>query len=207
MIKIIKIFFGSLILIGITTGCNDSIISSPAKYVAFLKENSSGITDSITIEGLIISIKFVPPELLALNSYGSEKFKSNYDEIIKGYKDMEYYEYNLYKPDQKTTDYLKNLNAPLDTTDFAVYLNFNIQNDFQLAIGKDTFPCLYLHREISEAITNRIKYTLAFPVIKNSNLKLSDRSIILNSNTLGLKKIKLTILSNEIELLPQLKIK
>lgn len=202
-----KILISLIIMQVFLSGCSDNVFRSPEKYVAYLKKNEENVSDSVNVNGLIISAKYIPVEYLALNSQGVEKFKTNREELLNNYAGMEYFECNFWLPDQKTSEYLKSNYKQKDAIDFDTYFNFSIQQDVRLIIEKDTLPCNYLHREISDAITNRIKYTIAFRVEKSDHAPVFDRIIFIDSDQFGLNNILLHISAEEIEALPQLKIK
>ena len=188
-------------------GCDNNNISTPEKYVSYIKENEKSFSDSVEVNGLHVFVKYLPAEYVALMGSDRETFMENKDALIKNYLGAEYYELDLFKPDDKTSKYLKTLADSMEESAYDAYYNFSFQNDLQLKIGNEVLPCKYLHREISDAITNHVKYTLAFNVPNDIDSALTDRIIMINSNVFKLNNLNIPITASQIASVPQLKIK
>jgi len=192
------------------SGCGSKSAISLQEYFELLHKKESYITATDSSKGIIISAKYLPPSVMALQEAGRiDNLKSQYQNLIKNYEDADYFEYTLTKGNESTRKYLQKLfNGPDSSQNaFEEYIDFGIQNDIKLVIGSDTLQCAYLHREISEAMSNKLTYTLSFvnSPAQNSSSE-PDRIIILNSSKLRLENIKLKISGKQIESLPPLKL-
>lgn len=189
----------------LTAGCESSIISSPVKYVAYLDEHSVDVSDSVLVEDLIFSIRYLPQDYIALHAYGAKMFADSMDRIMENYSGFEYYEFSIFSPSEKTKEKLLTLYSGQNIEDFDTYINFGIQMDFEIMKDNgDAQPCAYLHREVSDAITNRVKFTLAFPVSERENDGI--RMVSFKPSKLTIEPIILSLSNKQIESLPQLKI-
>ncbi len=195
-----------LLIIPAVWGCNKTSISDPLEYVMLVNKMKPANTISVMKNDLQFSACYLPIEYLAIISLDStEGFEKNYRSLFNEYKGAEYYEYTISKEEKNSKRYLQEINSQLPSEDFETYISFNIQNDFSLIIDNDTIPCSYLHREISDAITNKIKYTLVFTL--NQKDSISDRVVYLNSEILNLKDVNILISNYTISLTPPFKIK
>lgn len=189
----------------IIAGCESSIINSPVKYVTYLDEHSVDVSDSVQMNDLIFSLRYLPQDYIALHAYGAEVFVDSMDRIMENYSGFEYYEFTIFCPSGKTKEKLLSLYSGQNIEDLDTYINFGIQQDFEIVKdNSDAMSCAYLHREVSDAITNRIKYTLAFPAIERASDGI--REINFKPSKLTIEPIKLSLSNQQIESLPQLKI-
>ncbi|HYV95290.1 MAG TPA: hypothetical protein VE978_26175 [Chitinophagales bacterium] len=193
------------------SGCGDKGSLSLSEYFDYVHKNEGRLTTRDSARGIIVSVEYLLPAILALREAGSlQNLSSQYQTLINNYKDADYFELTLSKSDQSTRKYLKTLYSDQDTSQsaFEEYIDFGIQNEIQLLRGNDTIPCAYLHREISESISNKFKYTVSFVTDStqwNSKTQ-ADRAIIFNSQKLGIRNIKLSISSKQIQSFPTINI-
>lgn len=199
----------SLIIISLFCACSDMTINSPEKYLEVISENKTNISDSIAIEGLIFTLQYLPKEYIAFRSYGKTiKEYNNNENLTKQYEGLQFFEFTIFNPEGRTSVSLNDRYLNTESEEFSTYLDFSIQQDFSLLDGSDKLSCCYLHREISDAITNRIKFTLAFPENINPKTDLyQDKTLEFNSWKLNLEEIKLSISASSIQSLPEFKIK
>jgi len=167
-------------------------------------EKELTVTDSIN--GLYISAEYLPPVVMALREAGnSENLKSDYSNLTKNYETADYFELSLWNNAKPTKESLREHFKSIDSSEtaFEQYLDFGIQNDIKLLAGHDTLPCSYLHREISDAITNRMQYTISFEG-ENKNAG-SDKILLLQLERLETQNIQLTISKEKIANIPSVK--
>lgn len=184
--------------------CTGTDFYDPKAYSAAVENPDNGLLVKTETNGVEISLQYVPSEMIALNALGSiQKLKENYTKNMAPYEGAEYYDLLLYKPDESTKKYLQGI-SNLGDEKFELMLSFEIQKDISLVLNGDTLACSFLHREISDAITNKIKYSLAFDMPNPQ--PSGNRTILLNCPEFQLKNVALTIQYKNILSAPQLKI-
>ena|SRR6266446_1637275 len=187
-------------------GCSERSVSFN-QYLENVHRYEKNLTISDSVFGLTISAEYLPPLLMALREARSaENLRNNYKGLTKNYEDADYFELTLSKQSSSTKDYLQQFFHGEDSsqTAFEQYIDFGIQRDIKLLRGRDTLACAYLHREISDALTNKLQYTISFELDK-SHENLFDRTIYLNSKNIGLRNVNLLISVDKIRNIPTIK--
>lgn len=182
-------------------GCMNNEFHNPKKYVEYINKEDDKIINATDLGDVTVSVKYLPSEYLALLASGKGmEGKSS----VEQYEGSEYFELSIWSKERKTQELLREKAVDFEGDAFDVYFNFGIQRDIILKVNDNDFPCTYLHREISDAITNVIKYTLAF---NTGELEVTgDRNVSIRLNQFGYGVIDLVIAQKAIDNLPQLKI-
>jgi len=171
--------------------------------IEYVENEDNTLINKVKYEIFIFSIQYDPLEIIALRGSNSiEEFKLNYPSNIEPYNELEYYTFKISSENKSTRHALSALydGTPEELTS---YIDFIIQNDIKLVQGDDSLSCSYLHKEVSEAITNELSYSIGF--VKTA-IKNIDRKIILKSNFQEIPDINFIITEKSIQSVPPLKI-
>jgi len=191
-------------------GCGNGDYLSLKDYLKERQRDSTKFSTYTTVGGLQITAAYIPSIIMAFREAGSiEALNAEPKDIEKNYQGAEFFDFHITKLDESTKKYLKRRFVSPDSSEssFEEYLDFEIQRDLSLIIDRDTFPCAYLHREISESITNVLNYTLSFELPMDSPwIAKQDQKIVLNSSQLEMNHIELVVSKNQIELLNSIKL-
>lgn len=205
----------SLIYIGLLSSliavesCQGSKTIALPKFFEKLQQKEYDLVDTDSAGDLQITLEYLPHAVMALREAGDiETLKESYSSLVKNYEGSEFYELKIVNPVKSTRKSLETLFHSADSSQsaFELYADFGIQQDIKLVLGADTIPCTYLHREISETITNTFKYTIAFESLRfEESVDDKDRILIVNSKNFQLPNIRLVIEGTQIASLPTIK--
>lgn len=177
-------------------------------YLAWVNEHKEHLSDSDSVDDLLLAVEYLPTPIMALREVGDvETLKKEYSNLTKNYEGTEFYEIKISSLNQSTRKSLQKRFAGADTsyTAFEQYANFGVQDDIKLIIDQDTLPCSYLHREISDPLTNIFKYTVAFEPIQDKGItSVPDRKILISSASIQIQTM-LIIPGHQIASLPTIK--
>jgi hypothetical protein len=169
---------------------------------SFSDNEKNNLITKQTFDQMEFTIRYEPVELIALRGASSaDEFKKSYPEILQNYSELEYYTLTIKSLTKSTRDKVSELFTGMpEETDS--YFDFEIQNDIQMVQNGDSIPCAYLHKEVSESITNMLTYSIAFG---KQGIR-ADRNIVLISRLKDIPNIQFIITQESIESIPALKI-
>lgn len=190
-----------LIIQGCMLNDNSSTAEDMTDYITSPKNN---LSETVSANGLNFKVQFEPVDFLIYKERSDEiKVAEDLETLRPAYTELEYYNFEIFADNKNTREYLSTLFIDTEM-DFINYLDFSIQGDIYLVQGLDSFACSYLHREISDAITNKIHYLLGF---SSSEIKKSDRNIYIKSRFNEVPDLSFIVSNDQIESMPHLKIK
>ncbi len=190
-----------LIIQGCMLNDNSSTAEDMTDYITSPKNN---LSETVTVNGLNLKVQFEPVDFLIYKERSDEiKVAEDLESLRSAYTELEYYNFEILADNKSTREYLSTLFIDTEL-DFINYLDFSIQGDIYLVQGLDSVACSYLHREISDAITNKIHYLIGF---SSNEIKKSDRNIYIKSRFKEVPDLSFIVSNEQIESMPHLKIK
>jgi len=170
---------------------------------SFLEDEDNEVRVTRIEDSIQFELTYIPVEIIALQGSGSvEKYKDQYPSILSDYNELEYYKLVISSLKSSTRSHLMGQFTGLSDESDA-YLDLLIQKDIYFLSNADTIRCAYMHKEVSESITNQLNYTIAFPF---SAVTRKDRTIELKSQFMNFRNIRFVITENSIQSIPKIKI-
>jgi len=202
-IKIDYIFLTNILVCSIFCSCNTTESKSIDNLVDFVENEDNNLITKVQHGEYHFSLNYEPVELITLRgSVSIDDFKSNYPSNLNAYNELEYYTFKIKNERKPTRDAISSIYIG-DPEEITSYIDFQIQDDIKLVQGTDTLYCSYLHKEVSEAISNELSYSLGFA---KSAIKSTDRKVLLKSNFAVIPDIIFNITDKSIKSIPALKI-
>ena len=142
------IFKGYLILVFMISGCSKNI-NSEQEYLQYISNPKHNLTKTRYINGFRLSVKYMPPEILAYNELQNKVYiKSFQDSIIGIYENSRTFILTIAPDDRKNESndiMFYNVMNTLDFKERVQTMNFNINEYISLNTEKNTFyPALHL---------------------------------------------------------------
>jgi len=176
-----------VLVIILFTGCKAKM--SERGYSDYINDPENKITQKIKIGEVQASMKWIPPEyhLLVSKKNGRVADSSAQDGLY--YFDAKF---------EKTT-------GEKPVKDKLLYLDFDMQNDFVLLLGKDSVaPSIC--QKIENGISGSYEYMLAFES-KGKEKDKNDFTVIYNDKIFGIGTIAFVYNQDDIKKIPKLKAK
>ncbi len=177
---------------------------SPVEYMRWMNDKNNHLIVEQQYKNFIFSAQYKTPEYVTLIDQGTTVVPDLFRKKIQEYKGLEYYTFRIGSFDEKS-DVLKNGLNEKDNEASNTRLNYfssTIEKDIKLTCGKDTFPCSIFLFERTYNMTSFNNFILAFNIKNNENN--CDRVLVFDDHNLGAGLIKLTILKNSIDNIPNL---
>lgn len=197
MRSIVQHIASILVVSFIVAGCNNNSSQPIQDVIEFVdaEDNRLKVESVFPNSRLDYQLEYLPYAVLAAQAgFEWPTTQISYDSIVDLYGSMEYYRLRISSQEGGTIDYFQNELSSLSDEDVMVFLNFGIQGSIKMTVNSDTIPCTYLHREISESITNTLDYTLGFPSVTSE----ADRNIVIVNSMSQSLQSQFTISGNSI---------
>ena len=196
---------GCLLSILLLASCGKDVLA-PKEYANYIRNEKNGLQVSKTIDGFEFSLLYKPVEYIALMQDKDENIsKSVLDEKTKPMQGMQYYTFTI-KTESGQELMREGISAENEYYERLDYIVSYMQNDISLIDGKDTLPCALFHYERNYNIAPQNNFVLGFEIPKAEENTVTDKTLVFNDQILGIGKLMLTINSNAIKNIPQLKL-
>ncbi len=147
-----KIYMLGFIVILLFVKCSDNDVDSQSDLIHWIADEENGMVKKTEANNFILTMKYLPPELLALNEAGNKDSLDLYKKYLKEFKGSRTFILTM-----------KNQNASVDITNYGVtditeyksrisYLNFDIKDHVYIKTesGRKIKPVLSTMENIYE---------------------------------------------------------
>ena len=154
-----------IFLVGIAfTHCKKMSISSSIEYNNWLNNIDNGCKVSKEVNGMIIEVKFLPSNYLALKEAESLGNLNSYDSLLKSYKDSNTFLFT-FKPKEghKGDDVMfKNVADYKDYIERSLELNFDLESKITLKTKNDSYSPVLSSLENTYGLTKGRRVYIVF---------------------------------------------
>ena len=164
---------------------SNSLTLEPKEYVQWIRELTNGLKKEKTIDDLIFTVQFKPPEYIVCMEERQPQLPGD---LVKRktaeLSDMQYYDFTITLKKGQGELLKYDLTSSGQYTQRVNYFAFGLQKDIQLLDGNDTLSCSLFHFERAYDVTPSGTFLLGFPVNKNSSGQ--DKTLIVDDKTFGI---------------------
>lgn len=173
-----KIYILCFIVILLFVKCSDNEIDSQSDLIHWIADEDNGMVKKTEANNFKLTMKYLPPELLALNETGANDSLGRYEKFLKEFEQSRTFVLSIKNNDPRVdiTNY-----GITDMTDYKIrisYLNFFIKDDIYIITqsGKKIKPVLSTMENIYEIGDTKSIYIVF----------ADDNAEVLKSNTLDI---------------------
>lgn len=176
-----------MLVIVLIAGCKTKI--SEKGYADYINDPENKITQKIKIGEVQASMKWIPQEYYRRMNRKNEQFADSVEQNGLYYFDAKFEKTAGEKPVKEKL----------------LYLNFDMQNDFVLLLGKDSIaPAIC--QKIENGIPGSYQYMLAFES-QGKEIGNNDFTVIYNDKIFGIGTVAFVYNQDDIKKIPKLKSK
>jgi hypothetical protein len=177
---------------------------SPSEMVRWVENEENGLIVTREVGEIIYKLKFQPIDYkLAKDLIDLDKKIDPGEMKRKKYGGLEYYTLGMTTTKNMDVLHVNNF-SELDYSMKQEYFNTVAENDIELVVESDTFPCAIYQFEQTYGLSKYNNILMAFET--SDTTFLSDRQLVFNDQLLGTGIIKFNLKSNNIKNTPNLKI-
>ena len=187
------------------TGCNGVKVLMPDDYLKWMNDPSNGMVKQKEINGLMYEVKYLTPEVMALNelrktNVGKEEFQN----IRKQYGNMNYFRLRIYdKGGGHIYNYLRK--KRVDPDEVEAYYNYSAQKDWIVISGSiDTAKCTLF--TFAKTYGASVEFDFEMGYINRDSLRKGDMSLEYDDRVLNNGTLKFLFSSKDLQKIPQIKI-
>jgi hypothetical protein len=198
MKKMLAVFYSLTFL---CLSCTTS--SLPAdEYLKFVESPDNGLHIVKEEKGIKMELQYKPLDYMLYQEIKSRQITSeSFRERQLEMKD--YYYFTLKLASQDKTPLLEKKGNNQENSDRLSYCEFNMQKDFALVAGKDTFPCEVYQFERNFNLAPFNNFVLAFP--ENHTPQYSDLTLLYRDKLFGLGTQSFHIKGDDLKNIPAIK--
>jgi hypothetical protein len=144
-------------------GCEKSTVSVN-EYIEYMHDKEMGLIQTKEMDGLVIKVRYLTPELMALNELKSISVSREvFDSTLNGYQGLKYYSMSM-MPSNGGHVYGFLKDEGISAEDIEAHLNFDGQADYKLISGKDTAKCVLYTFAKTYGLAKQFDVVLGFDV-------------------------------------------
>lgn len=181
-------------------GCSTSSLP-PEEYAKWVQNPENGLSNHKQFEDLKFNIAYQPIPLLVLREFDPQNriSREDFDNLHRDYEGLEYYLFQISGP----SDILKYaIQEEQEYYERVEYYSFHMQKDIRMIAGNDTLPCKMFHFERNYGVAPFARFLLGFDVPEGK----FDRRFNYEEIVFGVGQVELTVLQENIDKLPSLKL-
>lgn len=156
-----------LLIVFLITGCTQKKVGTKA-YLKYIADDGNGLIKSKEIDGMIVEVKYLTPEAMALNEIQDLSVnKQRFDKVLSEYKGFDYF--NIAIRAKKERHIYELLNSEgISEQPIEEYLNYKAQPDLYLVTGSDTAKCTLYSYSQTYALAKQFDIATGFVNIDSS---------------------------------------
>lgn len=170
-------------------------------YIRYMNNPKNGLVQEKEIDGMVFKVRYLTPELMALNELKSVNVNAvTWQKTLKQYDGLVYGKITVAAKGGEHI--LKLLNdQEIDGDGVDEYLNYKAQNDIMMLDGKDTAGCVLYNYSKTYGLARQLDLAVGFNA---ANTLKGDRVIEFNPELLQRGLLKFRFKQGDIDNIPRL---
>lgn len=197
-----RAYFLMILVAALSSCAKEKLV--PADYIAWVDNESNGLTKSRTFGDLMVTARFRPVEYQVAIGEGDPELKS--DVLSSRREQLEGMQYYMVRFSllSKSKDVMKHgISSEQEYYERLNYCSFGLQEDIMMVQDGDTLRCRLFNAVRSYGLSPNADYILAFE--EKTNEGSSDRTLIIDDKVYGLGKIKFAFSQDDLEDIPAIR--
>jgi hypothetical protein len=173
----------------------------PQEYRHFFQDKENGLLKVKTINGIRYELQYIPNPWMAFKE--SRQSERNSDSLLEKYSKATYFKLDIYPLESNHNVIELFSSGEQSYYEYSNYFSYEFAKNIDMTLLNDTkLDPLYCINEKNYNISNRLTFTLAFPV----NKVPGDFTISINPEVLNAGKLLFAYKKSDIDRIPQLSI-
>lgn len=185
----------------IIAGCR-SKTADVKGYLKYCSDMENGLVQQKEIDGLMVEVKYLSPEKMALNEIKSLTIdEARFEKVLNEYKGFTYFNVSVKSKDDGHIYQLLH-GEGIDEYGTEAYLNYKAQNDFYLITNGDTAKCVLYNYTQTYGLAKQFDIALGFE--NRDTINKHDRVLEFDADKFNRGLMKFVIKSTDISNVPTL---
>jgi hypothetical protein len=182
-------------------GCGPSQLP-PVEYARWISDYAHGIHKKKEIKPYVFDVQLKPHDFIILNEFrGQINDSASYMKRKRELGGMQYFDLKI---SSAGGDLIKSgASSEAEYQQRLYYFSFDFQKDISLMDGDKMLPCGLFHFERSYSLSATRNFVLGF---QGGGSEENDKTLVIDSEVLGLGTVKIKFDKDDLSEIPQLKI-